>query len=52
MIGGIHQPPPSHRMQELVKERFDPKSFHGIFSRGGAGAPPWLHSLIADTGEQ
>ncbi|KAL6780396.1 hypothetical protein ACKKBF_B13315 [Auxenochlorella protothecoides x Auxenochlorella symbiontica] len=36
-------------LRELVKERFDPKSFHGIFSRGGAGAPPWLHSLIADT---
>jgi negative elongation factor C/D len=41
-------PDESSFLHSLVAERFDPGRFAGIFSAGGAGAPRWLASLIAD----
>ena len=35
-------------LRRLIKERFDPQCFAGIFSAGGSGAPKWLNALISD----
>ncbi len=35
-------------MQELVKQKFEPEKFAGVFSRGGSGPPRWLDGLLQD----
>jgi hypothetical protein len=35
-------------VQELIKQRFDPAKFAGVFTRGGGGPPKWLDGLAAD----
>ena len=35
-------------MQELVKQKFEPEMFAGVFSRGGSGPPRWLDGLLQD----
>ena len=35
-------------MQELIKQRFDPSKFSGVFTRGGGGPPKWLDGLASD----
>ena len=37
-------------LRDMVRQRFDPGAFAGIFSSGGGGAPRWLSALIADEG--
>ncbi len=34
--------------QELVKQKFDPEKFAGVFTRGGGGPPRWLDGLLQD----
>ena len=34
--------------QELVKQKFEPEKFAGVFSRGGSGPPRWLDGLLQD----
>ena len=34
--------------QDLVKQKFEPEKFAGVFSRGGSGPPRWLDGLLQD----
>ncbi|KAK9822993.1 hypothetical protein WJX81_003185 [Elliptochloris bilobata] len=35
-------------LRELVKQKFEPDKFAGVFTRGGSGPPRWLDGLLQD----